>query len=158
MSLDCKQVHSPEALQEFIELHCKRWNGGPFQFLEGLKGFVKRLYTETRLCELHALGSDECTMAYHLGYRNSDGSVTSAMPAFDPDYQRFSPGKVLLYQLIMDKKDRNSRFDFGRGAESYKYWFSNAEDVLVHIKTYRRLTFLKNVFERLTSLLRKTLG
>lgn len=158
MTLSCKQVHSPEALRAFIALHRKRWNGGPFYFLSGLKGFIERIYAETTLLDLCALGSDECTVAYHLGYRNSDKSMTSAMPAFDPEYQMYSPGKVLLYQIVIEEKDGKPHFDFGRGAEPYKYWFSNEEDVLVHIKTYRRLTFLKTFSERLTSLLRKIFG
>lgn len=158
MTLSCKQVHSSRALQDFIALHRKRWSGGPFDFLSGLKEFIERIYVETELLDLCALGSDECTVAYHLGYRNSDKSMTSAMPAFDPEYQAYSPGKVLLYQIVMEEKESKPHFDFGRGAEPYKYWFSNEEDVLVHIKTYRRLTFLKTFSERLTSLLRKIFG
>jgi thiamine kinase-like enzyme len=129
-----------EAFQEFVDFHRQRWGGGPFDQIPQLKSFLEEIYLSTdliRLSRLYLAKKDE-TVAYHLGYRNSSQSITSSVPAYHPGYQHISPGKVLLYDLISHAFEQVglSRFDFGRGAEEYKYWFSNHDLLLFHIKTY----------------------
>ena len=43
----------------------------------------------------------------------------------------------MLYEILNHCKNNGDvYFDFGRGAEEYKYWFSNESSILFHIQTY----------------------
>ncbi len=47
-------------------------------------------------------------------------------PAFEPQYQKYSPGIIMLWLLIQDLKDLNcTKIDFGPGSQSYKEYFAN---------------------------------
>jgi CelD/BcsL family acetyltransferase involved in cellulose biosynthesis len=81
----------------------------------------------------------EKTIAYHLGYRDSKSVLNSAIPSYSNEFNDISPGKVLLYEILeYCKYNGDKTFDFGRGAEEYKYWFANDSSVLFHIKTYNK--------------------
>lgn len=141
-------------LNEFIIIHKKRWNGGPFQVLKGYEEFIYDLYLNTNLIVLSRLSLIESntSIAYHLGYRDSNNELTSSVPSYNKDYKKYSPGKILLYELIINLQQRGLKsFDFGRGAEFYKYLFSNQDTVLIHVKTYSekpRLFKLKSFVDK----------
>ena len=54
--------------------------------------------------------------------------VTNLFPAYDNDYRKYSPGKILLKKII-DHSRLNSidYFDLTIGSEDYKKNFSNNE-------------------------------
>jgi CelD/BcsL family acetyltransferase involved in cellulose biosynthesis len=53
------------------------------------------------------------------------------MPAFDPEWASYSPGKVLLAQLIEDAKAKGcARFDLLSGREPYKLLWQTGEVAL----------------------------
>jgi len=123
-------------IEEFIKIHKQRWQGGPFENIKNFDSFIKDI-TKTDLIVLSRLSLGKKTIAYHLGYKDSKNILTSAIPAYSNEYNNISPGKVLIYELINYVKNRECQlFDFGRGAEEYKYWFANESTVLFHIKTY----------------------
>jgi len=125
-------------LDEFISIHKKRWEGGPFINIEKFDLFIKEI-SKTDLVILSKLSMKEKTLAYHLAYKDSFGVVNSAIPSYSNEYDDISPGKVLLYEILNDCKEKGmNMFDFGRGAEEYKYWFANQSSILFHIKTYNQ--------------------
>ena len=72
-------------------------------------------------------------IAYHFGlcYR---GRYLFGIPSFAIDLARYSPGEVLLRQLLIAAIEEGAHtFDFGIGDEAYKYRF--ATDV-VQLRTW----------------------
>ena len=97
------------------------------------------------------------TVAYLFAYKDSYGYINSAIPSYSKIYDDISPGKILLFDILEASKEKNIKvFDFGRGAERYKYWFSNESSILFHIHTNKRSNlvskikiFLNKVFNKL---------
>ena len=54
------------------------------------------------------------------------GVCHSWVAAYNREYSRYSPGKLLLRRLLYEIPERHiNRFDFGAGDEAYKYNFAN---------------------------------
>jgi len=141
-----------KTFSEFIQIHKERWHGGPFQDIENFDLFIKDI-SQTDLVILSKLYIKNKTVAYHFTYMDSNSILNSAIPSYSNEYNAISPGKVLLFEILEYCKNNNYKvFDFGRGAEEYKYWFSNESSILFHIKTYSNsniLIKLKNLSNRI---------
>lgn len=128
---------SDRYIKEFIQFHVDRWQGGPFFDLPHFSNFIEDLYYKSEivcLSRLYLLKSDT-SVAYHLGYIDSGKTFWSSIPSYNVAYKELSPGKVLLYHLIHEAFEKGfEKFDFGRGTEAYKYWFSNNDTLLLGIK------------------------
>jgi len=126
-----------ERLAEFINMHINKWEGGPFKELNNFKKFIKTIYNkseDTYLSRLYLYESNE-TVAYHFGYYDSKKIFWSSIPTYNIKYSDISPGKILLSMLIPEVFKMGAiKFDFGRGAEEYKYWFSNEDDLLIYLQ------------------------
>lgn len=137
---DFSPEKKPEYVDEFVQFHKARWGGGLFERKPKIAGFIQDLVLNTDFCILSRiyLNNSNKTVAYHLGFIDSKQTFWSSMPTYDVNYSRISPGKVLLYDLIdsVFSGDIN-KFDFGRGSEPYKNWFSNYEEVLFNITTFQ---------------------
>jgi hypothetical protein len=127
---------SNDVLDVLINLHIKRWNGGPFKDILGFRDFVDTVL-RSQLATVSTLSLNGQIIAAHLAYKNSDGSVTSAIPAYDIDYAIYSPGKILLYMLICEVQKRDLDFDFGRGDEDYKRWFTSSSVSLCNVRVFK---------------------
>ena len=124
-----------DSITELIAIHKERWNGGPFENIKNYDLFVKEI-SRTHLVVISKLSIQNQTVAYHLAYKDSNNILNSAIPAYSKKYNDISPGKVLLYEILnYCKNNKDKAFDFGRGAEGYKYWFSNESNVLFNLKT-----------------------
>lgn len=138
-------VKSKEAINEFINIHKERWDGGPFINLSHFENFIHDI-AKTNLVLLSKLSLENKTVAYHFAYTDSYGYINSAIPSYSKIFDDISPGKILLYDILEASKDKGIQvFDFGRGAEGYKYWFSNESSILFHIKTYKGNHFLNRI-------------
>ena len=125
-------------LSDFIFIHKKRWNGGPFDKINNLELFFNDI-NKTDLAVISGLSLNDKIVAYHFGYIDSNNILNSAIPSYSNEYNDISPGKVLLYELLNYSKDNGDKyFDFGRGAEEYKYWFSNESSILFNLTTYNK--------------------
>jgi hypothetical protein len=130
-------------LSDFINIHKKRWGGGPFVDISKYDDFIKDI-SSTDLVVISRLSVQDKTVAYHLAYQDSNNILNSAIPSYSNEYNDMSPGKVLLYEILNYSKDNGDKFfDFGRGAEEYKYWFSNDSTILFHIQIYKSDNILK---------------
>jgi len=143
-----------ETIEEFIKIHKQRWQGGPFDSLKNFDRFIKDI-SKTNLVVLSKLALGNKTVAYHLGYKDSKNILNSAIPAYSNKYNNISPGKVLIYEIVNYLKVNGYQiFDFGRGAEEYKYWFANDSTILFHINTYSK----NNVLFKIKYLFNKILN
>jgi len=130
---------NPEFIKEFINFHKSRWGGGLLEKKPKICDFLEELFLNTNFCILSRLSLENSnkTVAYHLGFADSDGKFCSSMPTYDINFKKISPGKVLLYNIIYKlKQDEIKVFDFGRGSEPYKNWFCTGEDILFNISTF----------------------
>jgi CelD/BcsL family acetyltransferase involved in cellulose biosynthesis len=66
-------------------------------------------------------------IAFHFGLCRG-GRYLFGIPSFDIELHRYSPGEVLLRQLILAAIEEGAAvFDFGPGEEPYKYRFATSE-------------------------------
>ena len=76
-------------------------------------------------------------IAIHLGIQFS-GRFYYLLPAYNFDYQVYSPGKILLHRIIQEAVNtKNVVFDFTVGGEEYKREWCNNELVLQRFEYYR---------------------
>lgn len=143
-------------IKHFISLHKKRWNGGFLVKKQNIESFITEIFMKSDAVKLSRLFFKESgkSIAYHLGYMDSNNVLWSSMPAYDTEYKKISPGKVLLFNVISEYFNNNSaRFDFGRGSEPYKMWFSTDKAVLFNIYSCTNsLTVLKirRLYDKIT--------
>ncbi len=130
----CRTLRNSDAvlprLDEFFDLHVRRWQGTPTPSLfladenrRFYRGAARALaaidalrFTELRL--------DERLVAAHFGF-SWLGTFTWYKPCFEPELARLSPGEVLLKRLIEEAAAEGSeRFDFTIGGEAFKHRFA----------------------------------
>jgi CelD/BcsL family acetyltransferase involved in cellulose biosynthesis len=88
-----------------------------------------------RLCFLHLDGKP---LAFHFDL--ADGGVVYHLKGgYDPEYERFSPGKLLHRAAVEDAWRRSCRrYEFLGAPDAYKLQFANASTRLVHLQLFRR--------------------
>jgi len=73
------------------------------------------------------LYAGDSLVAVHLGLR-SESVVHIWFPAYNVEFEKYSPGLVLLLNLAEEAASRNiQRIDFGRGTERYKANFKSGD-------------------------------
>ena len=84
-----------------------------------------------------ALYAGETLLAVHLGLLGRN-ALHIWFPAYDPTFEKYSPGLVLLLRLAEEAAERGvTRIDFGRGEERYKASLSNDEVLIAEGKVSR---------------------
>jgi hypothetical protein len=144
------------ALLELEKQHKVAWGEGSF-FVKrgGYFEFVENLL-QSDVAVMYKLQSKEVDSVFFaiLG-KNSNRSFTVLLTTYNKDFGNVSIGKVGFFMLLEDlfKRDENCVLDFGRGAEDYKYFFSNKDNVLVSVcesrliyKIVRLILKLSNFF------------
>lgn len=76
-------------------------------------------FVSNGLVEFSALTLDSRIIASHLGF-TSKGRRYYYLPAYDPEFKKYSPSKVLLAKLIEKTFTEKGIFCFGPGDFSYK--------------------------------------
>ena len=118
-------------LDGFFKQHIKRWNATqtPSLFLnESNKEFYNNLLS--CLCPrkqvlFSVLKSQGSPIAFHFGFVN-DRTLLYYKPSFETDVASYSPGKVLLKELLEYALAHGyQEFDFSLGQEAYKMDFAN---------------------------------
>ena len=130
------------------------------------------LTTDFSILSRLSLEKSDKTVAYHFGFMDSAKKFWSSMPTYDINYKQISPGKVLLYELISEifsletnEEQANNaagsllhkdieKFDFGRGSEPYKNWFSNYEEILFNITTFQTKKTIMKIRNLVNKILR----
>ena len=126
-------------LPELYSLHIARWQKTktPSSFIKEHTqnfyiGFVTNFSDSTILRYTRVIYDGQC-IANHLGFLY-DHQYLWYKPAYDPNYQQFSPGEVLLRHLFHQGDEAQcDRFDFGLGLEPFKLRFSDQVQKVVNL-------------------------
>lgn len=132
-------VHVRHLLQEediclrlpvFFEQHIARWSQTPFPSLfldQRQRDFYQCLTNKvatTGCLRLSCLQIDDEPVAFHFG-TCFNGTFLWYKPTFDVRWSRYSPGEVLLRQLLLYAAETGVHtFDFGIGDEPFKQRFA----------------------------------
>jgi CelD/BcsL family acetyltransferase involved in cellulose biosynthesis len=83
-----------------------------------------------------AVGSDLAAVHFGSVYQNK---FYYWLPAFNDEYENFSPGRLLLMKLLEDAFNGDiSEFDFGFGEEPYKYDWAKEDRTLYRFQFFNR--------------------
>lgn len=117
-------------LDEFFDQHVARWTATPYPslFCDTTQREFYRHLTQVagntgwlRFCRINWNGRP---IAFHFGFCYQ-GSYLWYKPSFDIHLARYSPGEVLLRQLLLAAIDEGAHtFDFGLGDEPFKRRFA----------------------------------
>jgi CelD/BcsL family acetyltransferase involved in cellulose biosynthesis len=127
-----------DAISNLFLLHAKRWRrrGLPGVFdTEQKQTFYRLAFRELKqssTAELFTLYRGETPLA-SLAALRKDRNLYYYIGAFDPEYARFGPGKLMIqYAIDFAAKNGCELFDFLRGCEPYKYkWGAKDQEVTV---------------------------
>lgn len=119
-----------DRLPILFKLHQEKWHaeGKPSQFdsardKELFVSFAR--YLPENLVHYSELRLNDDLLSCHFGFFNS-GWVYWYKPAYDRDYEKFSPGAVHIALLAQHGVERGWQgIDFLQGDESYKYRWAN---------------------------------
>ncbi|HEX9757376.1 MAG TPA: GNAT family N-acetyltransferase [Nitrospiria bacterium] len=146
-------------LNSFFEQHISRWKSSrtPSQFLnEKSRRFFLRLVENlgsNNWLLFSVIRSGGIPLAYHFGF-NFNGILTWYTPSFNQVFLKYSPGQVLLKELLdYAIQERMDAFDFTIGSEEYKKRFSNETGRVQSFYIYSN--YLDYELERMGSLFRK---
>ena len=68
----------------------------------------------------------------HFGFVD-EGKLYFYMPAIDPDFRRERVGAVLLYAMVQHYGKSVAVFDFMRGLQPYKLWYTDELEINMRI-------------------------
>lgn len=99
-----------------------------FENLQGMKKFIQTVvqnFERTEKVQLSLLYGNDDIWAYQLDWIEK-GIWYHYMPTFDQKFERYSPGKILLYKSIQEAFNRPEihEFNFMRGQSPYKSQFA----------------------------------
>jgi CelD/BcsL family acetyltransferase involved in cellulose biosynthesis len=132
--LEVRHLQDGEAilpcLGEFFEQHITRWKGrrNPSRFLyQRVPAFVERLTrvaAKTGWLRFTRIDWQGRPIAFHYGFCYR-GRYFWGTPSFAIDLARYSPGQVLLRQILLAAKDEGATtVDFGTGDAPFKRRFA----------------------------------
>ena len=126
-------------LQEFYAIHIKRWvdTPTPSSYSDGL---VRDFYKSCLLAWIKegvlvrfAIKLEKRRIAFVTGLLEN-GNLIHHNTSFDRDYQKQSPGIVIIPLIARWMADRKmTKLEFGDGGEDYKHQFTNRELPLLTI-------------------------
>lgn len=116
--------------QEVLDT-CFRWKSEQWQQMGVPDRFAsaqhRQLFQELaarNLLLVSTLSSDQELLAIHVGMLDK-GRLYWWVPAYNPSYSQYSPGRLLLHFLLEESFKRNHReFDFLWGNETYKWFYA----------------------------------
>lgn len=99
---------------------------------------VTSLLWERGEVHVSSLDLEDRPIAIHFGFVCGERYFYYA-PSFDSALFTYSPGRLLLFNLIRNSFDRGLReFDFMNGAETYKYDWTSDERMVYELVSFRR--------------------
>jgi CelD/BcsL family acetyltransferase involved in cellulose biosynthesis len=141
-----------KVLESFFEQKSKRYQAtGAYDVLANktVQSFYSEMPTELGKgvkTQLSALFLDNFVLATHWGVFDQT-SFYLLMPTFAPDWNRYSPGRLLIEHLIQwSIRQRLKVFDFTVGGEDYKKEWCNREVKLFEIikaRTFKGKIYFK---------------
>ena len=141
-TLNILMKYKSESYQRLNVTDFFKFNKNADNYLE----FIKELYY-CGYVDIKCLLFNDEIIAVHCGFIYKD-CFYYIMPSYDFSYKQFSPGKVLLNNLIECAFNENlGRFDFTIGDEPYKKeWFNRETSILTNIKFRTFYGFISYVY------------
>jgi len=127
-----------ESWPAFCELHRKAWPASPFWDVRG-QSFFDDLRLSPGLkgkLEFSIVEFNGRPVAMHFGFVDAR-KVYFYMPAMDREFRKDRVGSVLLYAMIEHYAKTHAAFDFLRGLEGYKLWYTDELDANFRLVIYR---------------------
>lgn len=153
-------------MAELFELHQRCWNvrGKPGSFKRDIiKSFHQNValkLSQSSLLHLYTLSSNEGIIAALYAFRHGD-TLYYYQSGYDPAWDKFSPGTVLMSESIRDAIEQGVKeFDFLRGDEPYKKLWTNTHRKTVQLVTHSRSNYYLQVFyavQQLKTMLKRKL-
>lgn len=101
--------------------------------------FYQKQFNNNKVLKTHIsiLKLDEKIISIHIGIIHNN-SFYYLMPAYDEQFSKFSPGKILLsYLLKWTEENEIYLFDFTTGNENYKtIWANNVNSIFIFNKIF----------------------
>ena len=122
----------------FLSMHRHAWRTSPLNTETGRTFFNELVHSPGMKgkIELSVMELDGQPAAMHFGF--IDGSkIYFYMPAMDKAFRRERVGAVLLSAMVDHYSKTYELFDFLRGMEDYKVWYTDRLDVNIRIVAYR---------------------
>jgi CelD/BcsL family acetyltransferase involved in cellulose biosynthesis len=116
---------------------CLRWKSSQYlatgltdMFAEPKHVTLFRKLRERGVLLVSSLTAGDSLLAVHLG-SSHDRRLGWWIPAYDPKFSRFSPGRLLLEELMKTSFERGDlEFDFLIGDESYKFLYATHNRII----------------------------
>ena len=129
------------AIDPFLEMHSRRWSiqgqlmkSRSIEFGVFLSELINNIWN-LEVVHFSVLEIDKKPVAYHFGFLHK-GRFYFWKPAFDVQFENYSPGKILISRLLkMGFEEGWEVFDFLIGADPYKYMWTEIENEASNIIT-----------------------
>ena len=123
-------------------LHRAAWPASPFNSAQGRAFFDDLIKSDGMRgkIEISLVEYKGQPVAMHFGFVDRR-KVYFYMPAMDRSFRQERVGAVLLSAMVDHYAKTHEVFDFMRGTEDYKNWYTDNLDINVRIVAYRTLSF-----------------
>jgi CelD/BcsL family acetyltransferase involved in cellulose biosynthesis len=118
----------------FCDIHRRAWPSSPFHDEAG-----RRLFDDLRAAaglkgklEFSVMEFEGRPVAMHFGFVDEE-KLYFYMPAMDPDFRQARVGAALLYAMVQHYGKSAAVFDFMRGLEAYKLWYTDEIEINMRI-------------------------
>lgn len=133
------EADTDEFWARFLALHRARWPDSPLHVPEG-----RRLFADLRAhfgsrgeLECSWLELDGAVAAMHFGFRDRH-KVYYYMPVMSDAFRQDRVGHILTLAMVEHYARTHGEFDFLRGDEEYKLWWTDEISVNYRLRIYRR--------------------
>jgi len=123
----------------FCDLHRARWSASPFHTREGAAFYdeLRRELGRQGQVEFSYLALHGRPVAVHFGFRDPR-KIYFYMPVADSEFRNRRVGAVLADAMVEHYATSHREFDFLRGDEDYKYWWTDDVTVNFRLLIFRR--------------------
>ena len=131
----------------FMSLHRHAWRSSPLNTEHGRTFFQELIDSEGMIgrIEFSLLEFQGRPVAMHFGFVDAH-KVYFYMPAMDRAFRQERVGAVLLSAIVDHYAKTHDVFDFLRGMEDYKVWYTDGLDMNLRIVAYRTASFAAFVY------------
>lgn len=131
----------------FTSLHRHAWRSSPLNTTEGRTFFDTLTRSEGMRgkIEFSFMEFQGRPVAMHFGFIDAH-KVYFYMPAMDRAFRQERVGAVLLSAIVDHYEKTHEVFDFLRGMEDYKVWYTDGLDMNMRVVAYRTASFAAFVY------------
>ena len=131
----------------FSSLHRHAWRTGPLNTPHGRKFFDDLIQSEglRGKVEFSFIQFHDQPVAMHFGFVDTH-KVYFYMPAMDRSFRQERVGAALLSAIVDHYAKTHEVFDFLRGMEDYKIWYTDGLDMNMRVVAYRTASFAAFVY------------